>query len=147
MLEGLERIFGNGHVQVLAEMDFSDTCTRPGFLLRALHFAQALFLLGQRRVQRGVGIVLVETGGGQLGGCRRKDGFPEVLRSQLAHKSQACRGEEHLLAHGGCVGNVGHGHEGRGFSVPSQNNVERFIGFDVGGEEGVDIGGKRGARG
>lgn len=94
-----------------------------------------------------MGIVLLEPLAGQLLSCRRKDSLAEVFGPELAHQRQAGGGEQHLLPHGGGVGDVGDGHQGWGGVIAAEDDVESFFFFDVRGEEVVDVGGEGGARG
>ena len=112
----------------------------PGLLFGALDLAQAPLLLGQGSIELSVGIVLLESLRGELLGNSRKDSLAEVFGAQLARQGQACRGKQHLLAHGGGIGHVGHGYQGRRRVVSAQEDVEGFICLDVRGKEGGDVG-------
>lgn len=66
-----------------------------------------------------------------------------MLRSELTDQGQTSRGEEGLLADGGCVGNVGYGDKARGSRVAAEDDVESFLGLEVGCQErevGVEVG-------
>lgn len=120
--------------------------------LGLLDALQTLLLLGQGRGQAGMGLVLGPAVSGEflLGGDEK--GLAEALDAELADERQARGGEEHLLAHGGRVGDVGDGDVGVGVAgggiVELQEDVggggrgqQRVQGGEVGGEGGAAAGG------
>lgn len=70
-----------------------------------------------------------------------------MLRSELTDQGQTSGGEEGLLADRGSVGNVGYGDKARGGGVAAEDDVESFLGLEVGCQErqvGVEVGGRGG---
>jgi hypothetical protein len=72
--------------------------------------------------------------------------FAESFDSEFSYERQSCRCEEHLLAHGSCIWDVGDGDERGGVAgwVAPEDYVERGFVFEVRGEEievGVEGGG------
>lgn len=105
--------------------------------LSALHGAQRLLLLSQRRLELRVLIVPLEAVSGQLGLRGREDGLAEALDAEFAHERQPRRREEHLLPDGRRVRHVGDGDEAVGGVGPAaEDYVGGFIVFEEGGEEG-----------
>lgn len=131
LLHGCEGVRGNGHGEGLAEVDLPRPGAGAGLGLGLLDGTKAALLLGERSLELGVGIVLDETLGGELFRGSGEDGLAEVLGAKLADEGQAGRGEEHLLADLGGVGDVGDGGEVWCGVVAAKEGVEGFIGLEV----------------
>lgn len=149
LAQGHQRVGGDGHVHVLAEMDLALSRAGAGLGLGALDLAEGALLLGEGRLELGVAVVLGEALGAQLLGRGGEDGLAEVLGPQLAHQRQPRRREQHLLADLGRVGHVRDGDEPRRVRVPLQQDVEGLGGLQVRGQRGQvarEVGRGRGER-
>lgn len=104
--------------------------------LGLLDAPQVLLLFGKRGRELRVRLMPLPALRGQLGLCGDEDGLPEPLDAQLANQSQARGGEEHFLAHGGRVRDIGHRYVAiRGLAV----EFEEDVGGGGGGEEGLEV--------
>jgi len=122
---------------VIAEVALLDAHAPALLRLGALHSPQRLLLLGQGRLELRVLVVLPEALGRQLRLRGREDGLAEALDAQLPHERQPCGREQHLLAYGRRVGDVGDGDEAVGGVGPAaQDYVGGLIVFKEGREEG-----------
>ena len=92
-------------------------------------------------------VVFVEALARQLGRRRGEDGLAESLDAELSNESQTRGCEEHFLAHGGGVRDVGYGDEGRCVvgDVAAEDDVEGCIGLEMWLQEGQII--AKGGRG
>lgn len=104
--------------------------------LGLLDAPQILLLLGKRRRQLRVSLMPLPALGRQFSLCGDKYGLPEPLDAQLANQSQAGGGEEHFLAHGGRVRDIGHRHVAIGGLAVE---FEEDVGGGGGGEEGLEV--------
>lgn len=111
-------------------MDFSDGSARSSFLLCPLDLAQRLLLFGQGRCQGIVRIVGLESVRRQFLGHGHEGGLAEVLRAQLSHQRQPCRGEQHLLADFGGIWNVCHGNKLGRVVVAAEDGIEGDVWLD-----------------
>lgn len=148
LLQRRQRILLHRHTHLLAHVHLPRGSAPTTLLgLGLLDPLQAPLALRQRRLQLLVLVMAREPSRRQLVLGRSEDGLAEVLPSQLAHERQPRRGEEHLLADFGGVGNVGDGDElGHGV-VALEEDVER-VGIGEGGdEEGGDVLVEGGGRG
>lgn len=102
--------------------------------LGPLDALEAPLLLGQRRLELLVLVVLLEALGRDLLLGRGEDGLAEVLAAQLAHEREPRRREKHLLADLGDVRDVRHRREPGDRGVPLEEDVHG-VGVGQGGED------------
>lgn len=112
--------------------------TPPLLRLLPLHLPQTNLLLRERGFQRGMPIMPLEALNTQLLFLGRENGLPEPFDAEFADERQARGREEHLLAHGRGIRDVGYGDEGRGVGggVAAEEDVEGLFWGEVRGEKG-----------
>lgn len=112
-------------------MDFSRTSALSSLLFRPLDFPKRTLLFREWCIKLGVSIVLLETAFRQFLGGGEEERLAEVFGSKLASKGQPRGGEQHLLADGRRVGNVGDDEElGRGVEA-TEDDIEGDIGLEM----------------
>jgi hypothetical protein len=107
----LQTIFCLDGIKLAANMSLPCRGTSTLLCLCFSQIGLTLFLLRQRRGLSGVLLVLCPALSRELRRFGREQSLPETLNAQLSHEREAGGSEEHLLADGCAIGNVGHGCE------------------------------------
>lgn len=148
LLQRRQRILMHGHTHLLTHVHLPRASSPTALLgFSVFDTLQAPLALRERRLELLMLVVPRKPGGRQLFLSRSEDSLTKVLSSQLAYERQPRRGEEHLLAHLGGVGDVGDGDKlGHGV-VALEEDIE-WVGVGQGGnEEGGDVVVEGGGRG